>query len=322
MTPPSVDREARFVELLEALNIYTDLRLGVLIALDDDVTAHERRPLAEKGFTRRSGGGTTRRVLDAAAEHNDHSGYDREYRDHAFPRLIEVGMVDKAYAVTKASDTQPIGIKRRHHKSKSNNNVYVLTEELVALVGVAPSAWPEASRGWLAEDDERRRKVVERSAAVSSADENVSPHSALITACVNTLLVSAAAEYTLIFVDDEDGNRIRDEFREQLELRNLMPDLSSKWPDAILVEDESRSVWFVDAVTSDGEIDQSRGDALVEWADENGWITSGMTTAYLTWNAAGARQHKERNLAIGSSMWVAEDGGKLLTVRALTPKTP
>lgn len=319
---PSADREVRFVELLEALNIYSDLRLGVLVALDDDTVDHERAVLAEKGFNRRSGGATTRRVLDAAAEHLNHSGFDREYRDDAFPRLIEVGMVEKAYAVTKTSDGHGVGITRGLHKSKSNNNMYVLTEELLALMDAAPAAWNEAAHEWLARDNERRRKAVERSAAVANASASgTSAHSTLIATCVDTLLASAAAGFTPIFVDDDDGDRIRDEYREQLEPRGLMPDLSSKWPDAILVEDKSRSVWFVDAVTGDGEIDQSRGDALVNWAGTSNWTTVGMTTAYLTWKAAGARQNNQRNLAVDSSMWIADDGGKLFVVRGLIPKT-
>jgi hypothetical protein len=56
---------------------------------------------------------------------------------------------------------------------------------------------------------------------------------------------------------------------------------------------------------------------VIAWANEKGWTVAGLTTAYETWNAAARRQAAHRNLAVGSNLWIAEDGGKLFRVNTV-----
>lgn len=144
-------------------------------------------------------------------------------------------------------------------------------------------------------------------------------HAVLIRTVVAALLDTVASGYELVFVDDEDGDRIQGEYKQRLAELGLAPDLSSKWPDAILVHVARRLVWFVDAVTNDGEIDDPRADALVRWAESRRYGVGGLTTAYETWRRAATRQGPNRNLAIGSTLWIGEDGGKLFEVQPLIP---
>ena len=68
---------------------------------------------------------------------------------------------------------------------------------------------------------------------------------------------------------------------------------------------------MVDAITNDGEVDVERRDAIAAWAERHGWYVGGFVTAYQDWKYAAARQGRMKNIAVGTYMWIAEDGGKL-----------
>jgi len=136
-------------------------------------------------------------------------------------------------------------------------------------------------------------------------------------AAASALRASRLSDYELVFIDDADEERIKDEWKSKLAPRGLLPDLDSLWPDAILVRDSDRSLWFVDAVTTDGEIDETRRGELEEWASARGYRVAGYTTAYETWRRTAARQTRMKNLAVSTNLWIAEDGGKLFVVESL-----
>ena len=138
----------------------------------------------------------------------------------------------------------------------------------------------------------------------------------MIHATVNALRASVAWDAELVYVDDADGPRLRD-YEQRLTDLDLTLDLGSRYPDAILADTAQRVVWFVDAVTSDGEIDEVRRQELGRWARDRRYGVAGYVTAYETWRKMANRQGRMKNLAVDSFVWIAEDGGKLFSVRPL-----
>jgi hypothetical protein len=292
-----------------------------LLGLTDDSTINPHSALAGKGLPLSAGAGTAK-LFKWVAQRLGIRHIDREQRDYVFPQLTDVGLIDKALILPvararNAGKDVELGV----HEPKSPNNAYVATAELARLLRVSDDHWPAAKGAFLSGDATRRRKVTERRAAVAVRRASTAPnkHATLIAAAVDALMKTVACDYELVFIDDSDGERIRDAYRQRLEELDLMPDLASKWPDAILVNETERLVWFVDAVTTDGEIDDPRARALTSWVADKGFAIGGLTTAYETWTRAAARQGSHRSLAIRSTLWIAEDGGKLLEVLPLTP---
>jgi hypothetical protein len=284
------------------------------------------RRLAEEGYAI-SAGASTRMLFDAAARNLRRSGrIDRELRDDIFPVLITVGLLEK-FHVNSREDFERTGdllVLGEHPVAKSPNSGYVLRPEArYLLLEVKSRDWPSARDAWLKQDQSRRQQILRRTASEGlKGAAPASRHTVLIEQCITALQNSAASEFELIFIDDADGERVQERWREHLEDLALMPDLASRWPDAILVNSPQRAVWFIDAVTSDGEIDEQRAQDLRMWAEQKGYRVAGMTTAYANWKRAGSRQASRGNLATGTSIWIAEDGGKLLYVSSLAKADP
>src|SRR4051794_27302523 len=92
-------RLRRITELLERLDSYDDLRAACLLGLTDDATPHPSPRLAEWGLTLNAGG-TTRQLFEYAAPRLGRARFDRELRDAVWPRLRELGIVQRAYRTT------------------------------------------------------------------------------------------------------------------------------------------------------------------------------------------------------------------------------
>jgi len=196
------------------------------------------------------------------------------------------------------------------HKTKSPNNAYVLTDDARRLIVELPDDEYEAQRDeWLSADNQRRLRLLQK----ETADLTISSdHSDLIDAMWVAMSRRKCADYERVFIDDNDDDRISDRWRPRLEELGLLLDLDSVWPDLMAVKAGEKKIWFFDAVVSDGEIDEDRRDQMLEWAAARGWTVAGMTTGYLTWAAAAARQGQHSNLAVGTSLWIAKDGGKFI----------
>jgi hypothetical protein len=316
--PTEAKRLQRITELLNRLASYDDLRAACLLGLMDDQTLHPTPRLAQAGF-KLNEGATTRQLFDFAGPRLGRTTrFDRELRDAVWPRLRELGIIQRAYRLTDA-EFKATGEQMRygsHEKAKSPNNSYALTDDARALlVNTADADWVAALDAFVKDAPNRRLRVIQAAAAAPVAA--TSDHAKLIRDAADTLLATVLSDYELVFVDDADEERVKDEWKDELDKRGLLPDLESLWPDAILVRDSDKSIWFIDAVTSDGEVDTTRHDELDEWARDRGYTPAGYTTAYATWKRAGARQGKMKNLAVGSTVWIGEDGGKLFTVGSL-----
>src|SRR5690606_37447164 len=94
--------------------------------------------------------------------------------------------------------------------------------------------------------------------------------------------------------------------------------LGDPYPDVLLFDDASRSVWIVEAVTSDGEVDHHKLNAIKEFCRKQKNVKfSGATTAYKLWKDAAKRQAAHKNIATGTYIWIQEAGGTIL--RLLEP---
>jgi hypothetical protein len=298
-----------------------DLRREVLVVLSDDESPHPMERLAVDGHSISLGAGT-RPLFDAAARNlGRQRSFDRELRDDVFPTLITVGLLDKVYINSReiSKETGQLITRGQHPVAKSPNSGYALTSEArKLLLDIPDDEWPSARDAWLTQSQSRRQQAMRRTAGEEvEAAAPTSKHAVLIQQCVVALQSSVAAGFELVFIDDADGERIQKQWRDRLEALNLEPDLASRWPDAILVHNRARALWFIDAVTSDGEIDEPRAKDLRDWAKQRDYEVAGMTTAYANWKRAGSRQASRGNLAIGTTIWIAEDGGKLLRVDSL-----
>src|SRR4051794_19319271 len=113
----------RIVSLLERLDSYSDLRAACLLGLTDDRTSHPLPPLAKTGLSL-SAGATTRQLFEFAAPRLGKKRIDRELRDEVWPRLREIGIVQRSYVLT-ASEARTEGRLIEygiHRRAKSPNN--------------------------------------------------------------------------------------------------------------------------------------------------------------------------------------------------------
>lgn len=319
LTASEETRFERIERLLSALDSYTDLRAAVLLALTDDETPNDRfRTLADAGLPISASARTEQLFAYAAPRLGLAEGkkVDREQRDYVFPQLGELGLIERSY-VLSAAEAKQRGrlIEFGVHVPKSSSNCYVLSHEARDLLLESPvDQWEDELTAFVHGTEERRLRLLQRESAAAAVGTT---HAALIRAAADALQAEKLRDFELVYVDDADGDRIRPEWEQKLQPLNLMPSLETPFPDAILVNESSRSVWFVDAVVSDGEIDEFRAGELQRFAESRGYSVAGHTTAYETWQRAAARQARMKNLAVGSTVWIAEDGGKLFAVDGL-----
>lgn len=324
MPLPESTRRLRAQSLLEQLKLdqgtQGDVRREVLVALSDDQTPHPMQRLADKGHPI-SVAGTTSQLFAVAAKALGKPSIDRELRDYVFPDLIRAGLAVKVHIHTanEAEETgEDFGVG--YHVPKSPNSAYTLTAEAreLLLLDADEATWEVARDKWLGGTAQRRQQLRKKRAsdAVSAAPP-ANKHSILIQECVDALLDSVAKDFELVYIDDADGDRINPRWEERLRELNLAPDIATRWADAMLVNERAKKIWIVDAVTSDGEVDETRAADFREQLGERGYEVAGMTTAYETWQRAAARQKGQGNLAVGTTFWIAEDGGKLFTVSSL-----
>lgn len=316
-------RYERIRELLDRFDMYTDARASVMLDLTDVDTPSDFSVLARRGGFRLADAMRTEQLMKRLSTRLGRPGgkVDREQRDYAIAPLRELGIAEKTYVlpVKEWPKTGDDLIVVGKHFSKSGNNSYRVTDEVRALLRAPKEEWGTRLDAFVVADPRRRVRLLQKR-AIDTLGTTVGQdrHKALIRATVNALRTTRCQDFQLVFIDDEDSQRVREEWRPRLEELNLMPDEEKgRYPDAILARESSREVWFVDAVTSDGEIDEVRRADLVEWHAERGWTAAGFTTSYETWTDAARRQSNHKNLATETTLWLAEDGGKLLAVSSL-----
>ena len=67
---------------------------------------------------------------------------------------------------------------------------------------------------------------------------------------------------------------------------------------------------MIEAVTSDGEVDEHKVRRMVAFANRHAKDGVGFTTAYPTWKIAAQRQSAHKNIPPSTYVWIREDGSK------------
>lgn len=320
LTDAEKARLPRIEALLQRLDKWSEEMGAAVLGLSDDTTPNPFSALASRGYPISAAAGT-QQLFKHIAPKIGKAGIDRERRDYIFKPLEEVGIVQKVTVATgkelkAGADPITYGI---HRRAKSANSAYALTDEARTLLfDTSDEEWEEALDEFINEDSMRRLRARQEAAvqALQKAAKSLSPHAALIVTSIEALQRSVAQGFKLAYIDDGDGPRGR-EYEEQLKEIGLEIALKDLQPDAILVKSDSRQLWFIDAVISDGEIDAVRYAQMQQWAEDAGYSVVGAVTCYESWTDFGRRQHNHKNIAPGTAVWIAEDGGKLVDIKSI-----
>ena len=135
-------------------------------------------------------------------------------------------------------------------------------------------------------------------------------HLQLINDSISIYAKHFLPDYKYIYKDAFDGTRIPENVQTILDKYNIRFELDDVYPDVILVNEKKESLWFIEAVTSDGEVDEQKMRGLKRLCEKSNNHFDGATTAYETWNKLAIRQTKQRNLAKDSYVWIREDPGR------------
>jgi hypothetical protein len=325
---PTDSLELRIGELLERLDLhksYGDEKRLATWVLADKTTTSPHSVLATAGYAWANGATQAQINSRVCLEILGRSKkLDREtFRDYVLLPLREVGVIEelRIYSAEerRADPTLPL-TKRGEWKSKSASSSYILTEEAERLlVETSDDEWEERLDEFLEANARRRERATQHtsSAAVASADVKAK-HTVLIAAAAKAHEQSPLLKgFDLLFIDDGDGDRIKEPYLSRLKSSGLELNLDTRYPDVIFGHLEKRKLWIIDAVTSDGEVDSVRLNEMSAWAGDAGWELAGATTAYETLAAYSGRQKKMTNIASGTYIWIAEIGGQLLHLESL-----
>jgi hypothetical protein len=298
--------------LLAALDLDQEETVAVLLVLTDDSIPHHH-PLGQEGLPL-SACGTTAEVFKHATRYLSRfkgDKLDREARDFYIAPLREAGLIEQVQIPSQTRREElGVDVVDGWPVAKNQYSGHRVTSELCDLLAVPEKDWDRALRAFIAGDEQRRRRARQAETAATVPD---SDHARLIRTATEIHLEELDG-YEILYVDDRDGQRVSADTQERLSALGLEFGGNWRYPDAILADVQGRRVWVVDAVVSDGEIDPNRYQDMLRDFEGAGWEVAGMTTAYTTWKRVSARQGKMKNLAPGTHLWVAEDGGRFFRV--------
>lgn len=204
-----------------------------------------------------------------------------------------------------------------HIKPKTPHSAYRLESSFRTLLqGVREKRFDRLCEDWISEDPKRERlKVLRESQQVATESAGASEHEKLIKQSINVYGKYFLPTFKVIFEDYSDGERIPEGRRRQLEEFGVRVGLAGVWPDVILYDSTSDSLWFIEAVTTDGEVDQQKWEGLKQLCIDSSKQFGGATTAYPDWKRVASRQKSNNNLHVGSRMWISDDPTKEFVVR-------
>ncbi len=303
---------ARVRDVLGRLGIENEHCARAVIALLDEGPSQYGAVLRALPKTRFRDGASIRHIADHIGKKQlkRQRGLDREGRDYWVAPLVSLGAVERVHWLKQDGGYARVD---GHPVPKSSNNCYRISDDFERVLRTEPAAMERQLDRWIAGSKHRERAAVGAQAASVAGEGS---HAALIRSAVEVFAPHGLPGYEVIFVDDSDGTRVAPVWRGAMDRAGISLELGDRWPDVILWNRRDDVFWLIDAVTSDGELDEQRVADICESLARHGKKAAGFTTVYPDWRTAAARQHRVKNLAVGTSVWIAEDGGKLLAVHS------
>lgn len=284
-----------------------DLIDCVFALLDDETPSWF--PKAPAGATVSSGASTAHLACHIGILQRGAGKLDREGRDYWIKPLRELGGFE---AITLTAD----GFVAGHVKAKSPNSAYRLQEGLKQVLQAADDELDAAIAAWVSEDAARARRRLQAEMAEAALKAFDTGHAKLIRSCIEYYVPRFLPGFDILYVDDADGDRISDAERAKMAEAGVELTLEDAMPDVLLWNRETDELWVIEAVTSDGEVDFHKVDALKRLCERSGKPRVGFTTVYETWKRAAARQSAHKNLAIDSFLWMLDDPSKHFRVES------
>jgi len=230
---------------------------------------------------------------------------DREGRDYWIKPLRELGAIEAIYFDPETLDFLP-----GHPVPKSPNSGYRLSDELIRILQADEDNWQSLLDEWIKDDNVRRRAKLQAEAERDSRRKVDTAHRDLVVSCRQLYVPNFLPEYQILFEDVEDGTRVTSEEEAALINAGIPLSLADAMPDILLWHPSKDALWVIEAVTSDGEVDQHKINQIARLARQSGKISVGFTTAYDTWKDAARRQGQYKNIAPGTYIWIREDPSK------------
>lgn len=299
----------RIETIVKAIGINDPNCAAAILALLDDDLPNYYKSAREVGRTFSEGASTAQIGCHVGILQRGGTKLDREGRDYWIKPLREIGAIEAAYCDPQTGEILP-----GHLKAKSPNNCYRLDAEFIEIL--ATQDWRKPLTNYLNKTEVGKRLKLQARGASIAAERVSSDHADLIRACIEIYVPAFLPTYKLVYIDDGDGDRITDVQREDLQALNIELTLADSFPDVILVDTNRRSIWFIEAVTSDGEVDEQKVKGCIRIAKRAKLSVAGFTTAYSNWKSAAMRQSRMKNVAPRTYIWILEDAGRQFFVEA------
>lgn len=230
---------------------------------------------------------------------------DREGRDYWLKPLWEIGAIEKVYFDTESSD-----FFLGHPKAKSPNSAYRLSLEFKEILMLGENEWENSMRNWIDEDRLRERLAFQAEQAENTKKLVKSSHSELIENSASIYAKRFLSGYEIVYIDDGDGDRITEKQRKKLSEAGLTLTLNDSMPDVLLWNRIKDSLWVIEAVTSDGEVDNHKKSQMTDYCIRHKKKSIGFTTTYPSWKKFSERQSTLKNIADSTYVWIREDASK------------
>ena len=299
----------RIAEVLKALDRTSRDQIDAVFALLDDINPSWFYEAAEKGLKVCHGASTAHIACHVGVLQRNGGKLDREGRDYWLKPLWEIGAFEKIYFDSETAEFLP-----GHPVPKSPNSAYRIAPAFLQILKASDADRKALLAAWASKDAIRARLQVQAELAKATSAKIGTPHQGLITAACEVYVPNFLLGFEVLYIDATDGQRVTAEQELALKKAGIAIGLGDSMPDILLWNQETDSLWVIEAVTSDGEVDTHKVQSLTTLASRSGKKKIGFTTAYATWRHAAARQGKHKNIAPGTYIWIREDGAKQLSV--------
>lgn len=290
--------------VLRRLDCYTDeIRDAIWCLLNDEFPSLFSKAV---GLTIADGGSTAHIGGYVGILMRKRERLDREGRDYWIKPLISIGAIERCTYMP-----QEEAFVSGHIKAKSSNSAYRLDSSFVnLLLNTKNENFEDLLREWISKSSIEKRLKIQAEATKEVETGKSNPHVQLIKDSISIYAKHFLNTYEPVFTDESDGDRISEDEKTILKKYDILIELDDVWPDVILIDKRKNSLWFIEAVNSDGEVDEQKIVGLKKICKKSKKSFGGATTTYATWKELAERQRKYKNLAEDSYIWIREDPGK------------